>query len=206
MPAVSFLGNRAGPHVINLAGIADASGAAVFGISGSTTIDFATTGVLLLPGDVLNDVQNYWAGTVLLSQGVGVGDPGWGLTHFISAEYDSNTDITTVSSPGLAYPLGDFTHDNQITVADYNVMKSNWLTTGHAVNENGEVTGDGLVSLADFALFKDQLYHPPGSASALGSAIPEPGSLSLILAALVPTWASLRRRGKSVSPAVADRV
>jgi hypothetical protein len=199
----NFLGNRVGPHLINLAGTADGSGASIAYINGATTVDFALTGELLLPGDVVNDVQNYWAGTVLLAQGVGVGDPGWGTTHFILAEYDSNTDVTSITSPGLAYPLGDFTHDYQVTAADYNVMKSNWLTTGHAMNENGEVTGDGFVSLADFALFKDQLYV--GALSAQGVPIPEPGTLSLILAALVPAWASVRHRGKSISPAVADR-
>jgi hypothetical protein len=92
----SFLGNRPGPHVINLAGTADASGAAFFGISGATTIDFAPTGVLLVSGNVVSDVDGWWSGTVLLYQGLGVGDPGWGTTYDIVATYNPVDNTTTV--------------------------------------------------------------------------------------------------------------
>lgn len=100
----NFLGNRPGPHVINLAGTADGSNASVWYINGSTTIDFAPTGLLLLSGNCVNDVDNWWSGTVLLYQGLGISDPGWGTTYDIIATYNSDTNVTTII--GVPEPAG----------------------------------------------------------------------------------------------------
>ncbi len=75
-----------------------------FGISGSTTIDFAPTGVLLVSGNVVSDVDGWWSGTVLLYQGLGVGDPGWGTTYDIVATYNPDANTTTIV--GVPEPAG----------------------------------------------------------------------------------------------------
>ncbi len=90
--------------------------------------------------------------------------------------------------------IGDFDGDGNVTTLDFDIMKTNWLTTGNAFNTNGEVTNDGLVSLADFSEFKENLF--PGGAEAFAtasaSAVPEPGSLLLVLA-MAPAWLGMRR-------------
>ena len=93
-----------------------------------------------------------------------------------------NTD--TYSGTGLSYAptldldldliLGDFNGDNDVNIIDYNIMKAHWLSTGNPLNQNGEVTGDGVVDIADFLEFRENLFS--GSASLLSNAIPEPGA------------------------------
>ncbi len=103
--------------------------------------------------------------------------------------------LLTLDFGGLVIPPGDFDMDGNVTTLDFDIMKANWFTTGNDLNKNGEVTGDGIVDLRDFKEFKDNLF--PGPASALGSAsaVPEPGSVALLLAA-APTWLAIRRRRK----------
>ena len=93
---------------------------------------------------------------------------------------------------------GDFNGDGNITIADFDIMKANWRSTGNAVNENVDLTGpggvpDGVVDLYDFEEFKQNLY--PGGVSAfaeaLASAVPEPSTAVLLLAA-APAWLLLR--------------
>ncbi len=103
---------------------------------------------------------------------------------------------------GLVIPPGDFDKDGNVTTLDFDIMKANWFTTGHAPNENGEVTNDGKVDLADFKEFKDNLFPGGASAFAAAMAVPEPGSIALLMAA-APAWLAMRsrrkRRGMGVS-------
>ena len=105
----------------------------------------------------------------------------WG-DGFFSGPNDSKLFL---NEPFTQFDLGDFNKDGNITTADFDIMKANWLTiAGPALNEDGEVTGDGLVTLADFALFKNSLF--PGGATAFASAtgVPEPTTMLLLMAAL----------------------
>ena len=97
----------------------------------------------------------------------------------------------------LVLPLGDFNADGSITSADFDIMKANFLSTGNAMNSNGEVTGDGTVDLRDFQLFKKTLF--PGPASALSRAVPEPNTVVLIFAA-APALLLLRFRAGYHAP------
>ena len=90
---------------------------------------------------------------------------------------------------------GDFDGDGNVTTLDYDIMRANFLTSGHAFDEDGEVTGDGWVDLDDFRLFKDELF--PGPASALGAAVPEPNAILLLLSA-IPGWLLVTRRRTSL--------
>jgi hypothetical protein len=76
-------------------------------------------------------------------------------------------------------------------------MLDGWLTVGNAFNENGEVTDDGVVNLADFRRFKEELFPGGASAFAAAMAVPEPSTMLLLLAA-APAWVLSRsRRRKS---------
>ncbi len=100
---------------------------------------------------------------------------------------------------------GDFNKDGNVSTADFDIMKANWLLTGQNFNDTGDVAspagsgiGDGIVDLYDFRYFKNDLF--PGGASALAAAlaVPEPSSLILLLAA-VPAWGLLRSRHRKTA-------
>ena len=96
---------------------------------------------------------------------------------------------------------GDFNGDGNVTTADFDIMKANWKSSGNDLNINGELTGpggvpDGIVDIYDFKEFKENLFVGPASASALASAVPEPGAIILLLVAF-PVLALRRvRSGK----------
>ena len=103
---------------------------------------------------------------------------------------DAAVAITTGNEP--AFILGDFNGDFNVTTADFDIMTSFWFTVGNVLNENGEVTGDGLVDLRDFKKFKADLFPGGAAAFAAAMAVPEPGTLVLLLAA-TPAWLCRRR-------------
>ncbi len=103
-----------------------------------------------------------------------------------------------VNEPPEHFELGDFNKDGNITTADFDIMKANWLTlAGPAFNEDGEVTNDGLVTLADFAKFKNDLFPGGGAAFAAATGVPEPTTMLLLLAAIPASLLGRRRRIRS---------
>lgn len=150
------------------------------------SFDILAGGLMTIPGDTTGLINGYIGNGYITTSSSG---------HVVVSEYNAGTDTTSVFAEMPLYPLGDFNQDTKVDSIDFGIMKSNWLTTGHDLNENGEVTGDGLVSLKDFALFKDQLYTGP--LSALGI-VPEPSSLSLVLLAAAQAC-FLRRRWRKVA-------
>ena len=174
-----------GPMAMTLGGTLN-TGEYFNGGLGLASFDILPGGLMTIPGDATTLIDSYiTAGYITTSD----------VDYQIVSDYNATLVTTSVFAELLAFPLGDFNKDGNVTTADYDIMKSNWLTdnngTGWALNENGEVTGDGLVFLEDFALFKETLFMGP--ASALGSAIPEPNTVALLLAA-IPAWLVLRFR------------
>lgn len=93
----------------------------------------------------------------------------------------------------LNYVAGDFNSDNQVTLADYAILKTNWNQTV-SIFTNGDVTGDGNVNLADFVPFKQAyLAANSGGGADIPVPVPEPSTL-LLVAAAVPAWLFVRRR------------
>ncbi len=114
--------------------------------------------------------------------------PGSAQSITILVTYDTNT----------TFLLGDFNGDLNVTMADYDIMRANWLTVAApALNTFGEMTNDGLVDLYDFKAFKNAF---PGGASAFAaalaeaSAVPEPSALSLAVVLLMGIAIRQRRR------------
>jgi hypothetical protein len=83
-------------------------------------------------------------------------------------------------------------------VNDYNIIRTNFLGTGKT-RAQGDLSGDGIVNFTDFRRWK--LSQPSlGSATmasleaALFGAVPEPGSLLLVLVGACPAIVVRRRR------------
>lgn len=93
---------------------------------------------------------------------------------------------------------GDFNRVGGVTVADFNILANNLATqldgnfVGHA---GGDIDLDGDVDLDDFGAFK-QLF-PGVVALALGTSVPEPQSIALILMAAVGGMFVARRQRTS---------
>lgn len=124
-----------------------------------------------------------------------IGGATLGQNRFTQMYIDNLTYTLTKAS---AAALGDFNQDGNVNDADFAIMKTNWLTSGRVKNTLGEVTGDSVVDLKDFKLFKESLYAPGAGAVALS--IPEPAALTL-LAIVAPFLLSWRKRSEGRLPA-----
>ena len=80
--------------------------------------------------------------------------------------------------------FGDFDDNGVVDVVDYQTMQDHWLATVSPF-EDGDVTGDGFVSLEDFSRFKRDYFE--GNPAALGDRfglVPEPETVWLLLVGL----------------------
>lgn len=80
--------------------------------------------------------------------------------------------------------FGDFDDDGAVNIADYQIMSAHWLQVVDPFT-NGDVTGEGFVSLEDFSRFKDDYFE--GNSAALGDGadlIPEPNEWALVTIAV----------------------
>ncbi len=93
---------------------------------------------------------------------------------------------SSLAVPPLGLP-GDFNGDHIVDAADYTVWRNN-LGSNFALGGNGDETGgsSGLVDAADYALWKSHFGEASVGSGGLAntSAVPEPGSLVLLLLAV----------------------
>ena len=82
---------------------------------------------------------------------------------------------------------GDVDGDGDVDTTDFNVLKANFGTTVLPNSHLGDLNGDNLVNVVDFAQWKGN-YPFPGAGSgsgSLGGAVPEPASALLMVMPLV---------------------
>jgi hypothetical protein len=127
-------------------------------------------------------------------------DGGFGLDNFTDADiatFAAAPDAASMALPGTAYfdnflirdgLLGDYDIDGDVDAADYQRWRATFgtaVTAGHDADGNG----NGVVDAADFVVWRDNLgatlFGGAGSgAQSLSTAVPEPASLTLLLAGL----------------------
>jgi hypothetical protein len=198
------LANAGGPNGIklgwdnsNVAGVtgADASGAN----SATTGFEFEIDGLTAFNG--LQGVVNMVAfvagddGAYLSNQS---------LPSFTSATnigggtytYTGVISVSTTSNPG--FPAGDVDHNNLVNLADFQIIRANWLATsaslGHLILQTeGDLNQNGIVDIQDFREWKTAFGGGSGAAAGAFASLP-PGTApepSSILLAWLAGWGLL---------------
>ncbi|MAT72854.1 MAG: hypothetical protein CMJ58_25515 [Planctomycetaceae bacterium] len=88
----------------------------------------------------------------------------------------------------------DFTIDGKVDGDDLNVWKSNYGLGSGATQMEGDADGDGKVTGSDFMEWQKDATPPSGNLQA----VPEPNTVALLIAAIVPAAVRARRRRKVV--------
>lgn len=91
----------------------------------------------------------------------------------------------------LAEILGDVNDDGSVTVADFELIRANFLLDV-ASRADGDLDRSGTVDLDDWNEFKVEFINGGGSLAELNGAIPEPSSA--VLLALISSLGIVRRR------------
>jgi len=86
-------------------------------------------------------------------------------------------------------PLGDANRDGEVGLSDFTILKANFGSPGGWTD--GDFNNDYVVNLQDFTLLKD--HFGQGAALAL-TTLPEPATLVLLGAAVLPMLSKPRRR------------
>lgn len=108
-------------------------------------------------------------------------------------QYDLNvdgvvntTDVDLMIRSLLHSEYGDANLDGRVNASDFNMLAGNF-GLGNQGFATGDFTGDGIVDSTDFNRFAQNygfIYMAPAPSAALGSVVPEPASMSVILAGL----------------------
>jgi hypothetical protein len=183
------LSNAGGPNGIklgwdnsNTAGVtsADASGANSattgfeFEIDGPTAFN-GLQGTVNMVAFIAGDDGSYLSNQSLPSFNSATNLGGGNFT------YSSVISVSTTTSP--AFPPGDVDHNNIVNMADFQIIRANWLATsaslGHQIGQtDGDLNQNGIVDIQDFREWKTAFGGGSGAGS-LAGVVPEPSSLIL---------------------------
>lgn len=97
------------------------------------------------------------------------------------------TEAATENGLGSPYKLGDANLDGVVDVSDFGIWNSNKFTNT-LLWSDGDFTGDGVVDVSDFGVWNGNKFTSSDSAAA----VPEPGSMMLLMVALVCLFAKYR--------------
>jgi len=95
--------------------------------------------------------------------------------------------------------FGDFDGNDVVDLVDYQTIQDHWLSDVSPY-QDGDVTGDGFVSLVDFSRFKNEYFEglPAALGDGLGS-IPEPRAVWLVVVGLALVVSLRRTRSRRVA-------
>ena len=154
---------------IDVAGIADLTGAVIDLDTSGTTPSRGQTFDLIEANDISEDFM-------------------------LAEEDDGRFDLSVVSMNGrdvlqaiFTRLLGDANDDGSVTIADFAILRANFGTTGSSFSM-GDFNDDGSVTIADFAILRANFGTSVSSAElaeadAWAASVPEPATLGLLAAA-----------------------
>jgi Dockerin type I domain len=96
-------------------------------------------------------------------------------------------------------PWADFNGNGSVDAADYSIWQQNF-GMNVAAGTNGDANGDGVVDATDYALWRSQLGQSDTSLGGSSAAVPEPGTLALLILGAAPLniiTSTLRRHRRS---------
>ena len=93
----------------------------------------------------------------------------------------------TIFAFATVLPAGDFNNDRSVDPRDYVLWRKTSGQMAAGLAADGNV--NGTVDIPDFDVWRSQFGKPPGSGSGtnLGSAVPEPTAIGIVLIALLST-------------------
>lgn len=111
----------------------------------------------------------------------------------LAAVYNSDSLVlqTVLPTPG------DFNTDGIVDAADYSVWRDTLGDTAIPPGSGADANGNGVIDAADYAIWKanfGSVASVPGSAAASGAAVPEPGTLMLLMVSLLALPGRRNRR------------
>jgi hypothetical protein len=87
--------------------------------------------------------------------------------------------VTVSAAPTLT---GDYNNDGDVDAADYTVWRNNVGNPGNTLQNRDPANGTGVVGPDDYTSWKENFGA--GGGGSIAGAVPEPGTLGLILVAL----------------------
>jgi len=158
------------------------------------------------------DLESGVGGSIAFTKSIPIGNANAWIrtpTEDLVFQYISGTQIKTgivqyIGHGSVPFVAGDLNTDGVINTTDWNILRGNQLKNLSASSlaeayRLGDLTGDKLNDHADFVLFKAayDLANGAGAFAAMLSAVPEPSTSCLVLAAGTLFLPALRRRSNS---------
>ena len=119
------------------------------------------------------------------------------ITHITTNVADKSDFQLVREALGTSLRDGDSNFDGQVNTADFDVLAGDFNSSGHKWSE-GDFNFDGTVNLLDFNALATNFGLVPGPGPALVAAVPEPGSISLLLAGLLVGRRTSRGRRRAM--------
>jgi formylglycine-generating enzyme required for sulfatase activity len=128
---------------------------------------------------------------------------------FLAASAQYNTTVASTEAYTVGFRVarvepgllpGDYNIDGAVDAADYTIWRDTLGSTSD-LRANGDNTGPsaGLIDDADYDFWKANFGQVAGSAAIAGESVPEPSSLLILLAVLLPTMSCPYRRNEPLA-------
>jgi hypothetical protein len=143
----------------------------------SSTTSFQVPANALLPNTQYKAVLNYSSRKTTTDAGFTVADA--------AALYDSVTELTFMT--GAASVVGDYNRNGTVDAADYVVWRDTLTQTGANLPADGD--GSGTIDAGDYDVWRNNFGRSAGIGSGVGTVVPEPGTIILLLVTGAGLWA-----------------
>jgi hypothetical protein len=177
---------------------------ATFGNNNPAVVNFGAWNHFRIVFDFTSHQYDIFLGGVQLNSAIGFVDQNntnGGLQDFTDADIAAlagNLDSVSLAATGTAYfdnfvvrdgLLGDYDLNGTVNSADLTTWKQAFGTTVAPAGNNADGNSNGKVDAADYVIWRSRLgtslFSGSGSGSLSTTAVPEPGTLALLLSGLM---------------------